>query len=73
MTTAVSPAKGGTTTPAIGDLDYDAKTIVNITATNEAGYRLVNWTGDMANPNDASTTVTMNGNKTVTVNFKKLK
>ncbi len=32
----------------------------------------VNWTGDVADPTSASTSVTMNGNKTVTANFSQI-
>jgi uncharacterized repeat protein (TIGR02543 family) len=70
LTMAVNPQGGGTTDPAVGNHTYNENTVVNITATPTAGYQFVNWTGDVANPNSASTTVTMNGNKTVTANFE---
>jgi uncharacterized repeat protein (TIGR02543 family) len=69
LTMAVSPQGGGTTDPAVGNHTYNENTVVNISATPTAGYQFVNWTGDVANPNSASTTVTMNGNKTVTAVF----
>lgn len=70
LTMAANPVGGGTTTPSVGSYNYDANTIVSITATPASGYRFVNWTGDVANPNNASTTVTMNGNKTLMANFE---
>ncbi|MGE4413339.1 MAG: LruC domain-containing protein, partial [Candidatus Caldatribacteriota bacterium] len=47
-------------------------TVVNISAVAAAGYEFVNWTGDVADANSSSTTVTMNSNKTVTANFKEI-
>ncbi|MBI4285758.1 MAG: leucine-rich repeat domain-containing protein, partial [Chloroflexi bacterium] len=59
----------GTTDPAVGAHTYAAGTVVNITATPDAGWQFVNWTGDVADPNAANTTVTMDADKTVTANF----
>ncbi|WP_367354611.1 PKD domain-containing protein [Atribacter sp.] len=66
LTTTVSPDGSGTVS---GAGIYNAGSLVEVTATPTAGYQFVNWTGDVANPNSASTTVTMNGNKTVTAVF----
>ncbi len=59
----------GSTTPAVGGHTYRAGTVVNITATPEPYWQFDNWTGDVANPNSATTTVTMDADKTVTANF----
>ncbi|MDY6987571.1 MAG: hypothetical protein SWQ30_05880, partial [Thermodesulfobacteriota bacterium] len=60
----------GTTTPVIGDHTYPAGTEVDISAIESvAGWDFVNWTGDVADPNAESTTVTVDGDKTVTANF----
>jgi hypothetical protein len=59
----------GTTSPSIGNHTYDNGTVVNITAAPEACWDFINWTGDVANPDSASTTVTMDANKTVIANF----
>jgi Divergent InlB B-repeat domain len=69
LTMAVSPSGGGTTTPAVGTASYGANSVVNITATPAAGYAFSSWTGSVADPNSASTTVTMTAAKTVTANF----
>ena len=66
---AVSPIGGGATTPTVGISTYPENDLVNITATPASGFNFVNWTGDVANVNSASTTVTMDANKTVTANF----
>jgi uncharacterized protein (DUF2141 family) len=68
LTMAVSGT--GTTTPAVGNSTQNAGAIVNILATPAAGNVFVNWTGEVANPTSASTTVTMNASKTVTANFQ---
>ena len=70
LTMAVNAPGDGTTTPAVGVHKYNAGTVVNIKATPNLGNEFVNWTGDVANPNSASTTVTMNDNKVVTANFR---
>src|SRR5665648_675634 len=71
LTMAVNPSGGGTTSPAVGaHPGYAENQVVNINATPASGYHFVNWTGDVANLNSASTTVTMNANKTVTANFE---
>jgi len=63
----------GTTTPAVGNHTYTAGTVVNITAKADKGWQFVNWTtanmSEIANATAASTTVTVDENKTVTANF----
>jgi ATP-dependent Zn protease len=47
--------------------------MLNLVAKPEDGYRFVNWTGDVgtiANVNAAQTTITMNDNYSITVNFE---
>jgi len=71
--TISSTAGGSVTTPGTGTYNYDAGTVVNLVATPAAGYRFVNWTGDvgtLANVNAASTTITMNGDYSITANFE---
>ncbi len=67
LTTAASPAAGGTVLPASGF--FAAGAVVPISATANAGYSFTNWTGAVASPSSASTTVTMTGPQTVTANF----
>jgi len=71
LTIAVDPAIGGTTIPTVGaHSGYTYGTTANISATAKPGYKFLNWTGStVANPNSASTTILMNGNKSVTANF----
>jgi len=71
LTMKVSPTGGGSTTPpAVGTYAYVEWTVVNISATPATCYDFVNWSGDVADPNSASTTVTMDADKTVTANFE---
>jgi len=52
--------------------DIPAGMVVSLVATPAVGYRFVNWTGDvgtMADVNATSTTITMNGNYSITANF----
>ena len=68
LTVQVSPLGWGTVAVSPSQAEYASGTVVTLTATAASGYAFSNWTGDVtgtANP----TTVTMNGNKTVTANF----
>jgi len=70
---------GGTVTvddipiPGKAILTYDAGTVVSLNAAPSAGYRFVEWTGNVsniANVNTASTTITMNDDYSVIANFE---
>ncbi|MGB5925420.1 MAG: CFI-box-CTERM domain-containing protein, partial [Dehalococcoidia bacterium] len=69
----VSSTEGGSvTTPGEGVFTYDEGTVVDLVATPDAGYRFVEWTGDVgtiADVYDATTTITMNGDYAITANF----
>ncbi|MBE3040232.1 MAG: right-handed parallel beta-helix repeat-containing protein, partial [Chloroflexi bacterium] len=59
---------GGTVTPTSGT--YPRGTVVPLTATPDAGYRIESWEGTDNDDSSARTnTVTMNRDKTVTVEF----
>ena len=72
----ISSTDGGSvTTPTEGTFTYDAGTVVSLVATPAIGYQFVNWTGDVgtiANINAASTTITMNGDYSITAKFEQL-
>jgi len=59
----------GSTIPAAGTHQYEEGEIVSISATPDEGWQFDGWTGDVDNPNSASTTVTIDGDKTVTASF----
>jgi hypothetical protein len=70
----ISSTEGGSVTdPGEGTFTYDEGTVVNLVAVEaEQGYQFVNWTGDVgtiANVNAARTTITMNGDYSITANF----
>jgi hypothetical protein len=70
--TIASTAGGNVTTPGVGIHTYGKGTVVNLVATPDAGYRFVNWTGNVstiANVNAAATNITMNGGYSITANF----
>ncbi|MCD4766401.1 MAG: hypothetical protein K8R34_07810, partial [Methanosarcinales archaeon] len=67
--TASVTGGNGTVSPTSGT--YDEGTVVTLTATPDAGYRVYAWTGtDDDALTDTTNTVTMNGPKTVTVEFE---
>jgi uncharacterized repeat protein (TIGR02543 family) len=69
LTMVVDPEGTGTTTPTVGVHTYNENSVVNITADPSAGYAFDHWTGDVANVSSASTTVTIDADKTVTASF----
>ena len=68
LTTAASPANGGAVVPATGSF-FDAGTMVDVMATPNAGFAFTTWTGNVAAPNQASTTITMGSPQSITANF----
>jgi M6 family metalloprotease-like protein len=74
--TTLSTAGGSVTTPGEpGPYNYDYGTNADIVATPSEDYYFVNWTGSgvtagkVADPNAASTTITMDNNYSVGANF----
>ena len=64
---------GNVTTPGEGTFSYNSGTVVNLVAEPEAGYYFVNWTGDVgtiADVNSATTTITINGDYSITASFR---
>jgi uncharacterized repeat protein (TIGR02543 family) len=62
----------GTTNPAPGNHDYPEGTLVTISAIGDDGYIFDGWKGGVASVGASTTTVLMDGNKTVTANFSAL-
>jgi len=72
--TTKSMEGGSVTTPGGGTFTYDCGIVVDLVAEAEEGYQFVNWTGDVntiADINAASTTITMNGDYSITADFAK--
>jgi hypothetical protein len=73
VTLTITSTEGGSvTTPGEGTFTYNEGTVVDLTAEAEDGYQFVNWTGNVSTIVDveaASTTVTMNGDYSITANF----
>jgi len=69
----ISSAGGGSVTvPGEGTRSYEAGTVVELVATPDEGYEFRGWTGDtaqIADPNSASTTITMNRSYSITASF----
>jgi hypothetical protein len=68
-----STANGNVTFPGTGRKGpYTCGQVVNLTAVADQGYEFVAWSGDtgnIANPNAASTTITMSANYSIVANF----
>jgi len=69
----ISSTEGGSVTePGEGFFTYGVGTVVDLVAEAEEGYRFVEWTGDVGTIADvyaAATTITMNGDYSITANF----
>ncbi len=71
-TLTIGKSGQGTIDPTEGIHNYSEVTDVNITATAATGWHFINWTGDtgsIANTNVSITTITMNGDYSITANF----
>jgi hypothetical protein len=70
---SINAKEGGSVTePGEGVFPYDEGTAVDLVAAPDAGYRFVEWTGNVptiADVDAASTNITMNGNYSITANF----
>jgi hypothetical protein len=70
---SINATEGGSVTePGEGVFPYDEGMTVDLVAAPDAGYRFVEWAGDVgtiADINTASTNITMNGNYSITANF----
>jgi len=70
----ISSTEGGSvTTPGEGARPYAMGSVVMLVASPDAGYKFVNWSGDVttiADVNDATTTITMEDWYFITANFE---
>ena len=68
LNTGVSPPGGGTVSVASGGF-YNAGSTVTLTATPATGYIFSGWTGNVASPSSASTSIVMSSPQSVAANF----
>lgn len=71
---AISCTAGGSVTaPGLGLFTYDEGTVVDLVAVADEGHQFVGWAGDVgtvADVNASETTVTMNGDYSITAEFE---
>jgi len=69
----ISSSEGGAVAaPGEGTFTYDSGTVVSLVATQHAGYRFVEWTGDVekiSNTTTFTTTITMHGDYSILARF----
>jgi uncharacterized repeat protein (TIGR02543 family) len=73
--TIASTAGGSVITPGEEAYTYDEGEVVDLAAEADAGYQFVNWTGDVdtiADVEDATTTITMEDNYSITARFEEV-
>ena len=61
----------GNTNPSAGGYPYDAGAVVNLTATPAIGWKFDGWTGNVSGTN-ATVSILMDGDKSITANFSKV-
>jgi hypothetical protein len=69
----IGPAYGSVVSPGEGRFMYEEGTVVTLAAEPDDGYEFAKWTGDVdtiADTNDASTTITMNGDYYLCAHFR---
>jgi uncharacterized repeat protein (TIGR01451 family) len=69
LTMQASPSYEGTTDPAPGTHSVDLNSVIAVQAIANSGYHFTNWTGNVAEPSNPLTTITMTQAETVTANF----
>ena len=62
----------GSTNPAPGNHDYMEGIAVSITANPASGWQFDSWTGNVADPSSATTTITIDSDKTATASFSQI-
>ena len=70
--TISSTPNGSVITPGEGAFTYNEGKVVRLVARSALGYAFVEWTGDVATVttvNSFSTTITVNGDWSITANF----
>jgi hypothetical protein len=63
-------AGGGSVSPAPGTYQAPANTVLVLNATPDAGYYFAGWTGNVAVPSSASTTIIIDQAQSVVANFQ---
>ena len=61
----------GSTSPTGGIHNCTEGTVVDISATPDKGWQFVNWSGGVADPDSATTIVTLDAYKNLVANFYK--
>jgi hypothetical protein len=73
--TITSTGGGSVTTPGEGTFTHNAGTVADLVASPAGDHQFVNWSGDVGTIADArstTTTITMNGDYTITANFEQV-
>jgi M6 family metalloprotease-like protein len=74
FTLELSTGAGGSTNPPPGSYTYDKGRLVSVEAVEDPYYSFTEWMGDvsLSNKNSRIVRVTMDSNKTLTANFRKI-
>ena len=69
LTVQVAPAGGGVTVPPVGTHTVEEDSVVALRATPNPGFRFTQWSPNVTDAGDPTTTVFMNQSQIVTANF----
>ena len=69
LTVVISPPAAGKTTPPAGVTNEPLGSVTVLTATGNPGFSFIDWTGNVTDATNPSTTIIMSEAQTVTANF----
>ena len=70
---SISVNGNGSITPVAGVQTYAEGDTVQVIATSDTGWQFDSWSGGVSNPDSATTTVLIDGDKTIIANFSQAK
>ena len=62
----------GSTSPVVGHHSYTSGTVISVASIPDAGWRFDGWTGDVADPSSAITTIIVDSDKALVANFSQV-
>ncbi len=68
-TLTIKASGNGSTTPSVNRHGYGLGVMVEVSATPDSGWQFEGWSGDVADPESATTIVKMDSDRVITANF----
>jgi len=71
-TLTIKTSGNGLTTPSVNRHGYGLGVVVEVSATPDSGWQFESWSGDVADPESATTIVKMDSDRIITANFSQI-